>query len=103
VRVPIDNDQGKWRPGLNVSASIVVAETQAPVAVRATALQSVDGQRAVFVPHAGGFAPRAVREGTSDDEFVEITSGLAAGELYVPRNSFLIKAELEKAGAAHEH
>ncbi|MEJ0087373.1 MAG: efflux RND transporter periplasmic adaptor subunit [Pseudomonadota bacterium] len=103
VRVPVDNSSGSWRPGLNLSAEIVVAETLVAVAVQATALQTVDGQRAVFVPHDGGFAPRPVQEGLSDDAFVEITAGLAAGELYVPRDSFLIKAELEKAGAAHEH
>jgi len=103
VRVPVDNAGHRWRPGINVSAGIVIAEVQAPVAVQATALQSVDGQRAVFVPHEGGFAPRAVQVGQSDDEYVEITAGLAAGDLYVARDSFLVKAELEKAGAAHEH
>jgi len=103
VRVPLDNAQRRWRPGLNVSASIVVAEIRAPVAVEAVALQTVDGERAVFVPHEGGFAPRAVQVGHGDEEYVEITAGLAAGEPYVARNSFLVKAELEKAGAAHEH
>jgi membrane fusion protein, heavy metal efflux system len=103
VRVPVENAAGRWRAGINVSANIVVAEVQAPVAVAATALQTVDGRRAVFVPHEGGFAPRAVETGRDDDEYVEIVAGLAAGEPYVARNSFLVKAELEKAGAAHEH
>jgi cobalt-zinc-cadmium efflux system membrane fusion protein len=103
VRVPVENAQRHWRPGINVSASIVVAEIQAPVAIEAIALQNIDGQRAVLVPHEGGFAPRAVQVGRGDDEYVEITAGLAAGEPYVARNSFLVKAELEKAGAAHEH
>ena len=103
VRVPVENSAGRWRAGINVSANIVVADVQAPVAVEATALQTVDGRRAVFVPHDGGFAPRPVETGRGDDEYVEIVAGLAAGEPYVARNSFLVKAELEKAGAAHEH
>lgn len=103
VRAPLSNVDGFWRPGLNVSASIVVAETVAPVAVLATALQTMDGARVLFVPEGAGFAPRVVQTGQSDDEYVEITAGLAAGERYVARESFLVKAELEKAGAAHEH
>jgi cobalt-zinc-cadmium efflux system membrane fusion protein len=103
VRVPVENAQRHWRPGINVSAGIVVAEIQAAVAIEAVALQTIDGRRAVLVPHEGGFAPRAVQVGNGDDEYVEITSGLAAGEHYVARDSFLVKAELEKAGAAHEH
>jgi cobalt-zinc-cadmium efflux system membrane fusion protein len=103
VRVPVANTDGRWRPGLNVAANIVVAETQVDVAVQSTALQTVDGARVVFVPHEGGFTPRAVQTGQSDDEFVEIVSGLAAGERYVATDSFLVKADLEKAGAEHEH
>jgi len=38
-----------------------------------------------------------------DTERSEITSGLEAGERYVADNSFVIKAELGKAEAEHEH
>jgi cobalt-zinc-cadmium efflux system membrane fusion protein len=103
VRVPMVNSDGRWRPGLNVAADIEVSTVQVPVAVHAAALQTVDGVRVVFVPHEGGFAPRPVQTGRGDDEFVEVMTGLAAGESYAAQDSFLIKAELEKAGAAHEH
>jgi len=103
VRALVPNPDGDWRPGLNVTAHIQVEQIEVPVAVEAGALQTVDGERAVFVPHENGFAPRPVQTGRSDDEFVEILAGLAAGEAYVARDSFLVKAELEKAGAEHEH
>lgn len=103
VRALVDNASGAWRPGLNVSASIVIEEAAVAVAVDAHALQTVDGARVVFVPHEGGFAPRVVEVGRTDDEFTEILSGLAAGESHVVTDSFLVKAELEKAGASHEH
>jgi cobalt-zinc-cadmium efflux system membrane fusion protein len=41
--------------------------------------------------------------GRSDANRVEVLGGLAPGELYVVSNSYLIKADIEKSGAAHEH
>jgi cobalt-zinc-cadmium efflux system membrane fusion protein len=35
--------------------------------------------------------------------FVPIYAGLKEGERYVVAGSFVLKAELGKAGAAHEH
>jgi membrane fusion protein, heavy metal efflux system len=103
VRMPVANADGRWRPGLNVAAAIVVAQRLAPLAVRASALQALDGERVVFVPEGAGFAARVVQTGERDDEYVEILSGLAAGERYVARDSFLVKAELGKESAGHEH
>ncbi|MDP2380154.1 MAG: heavy metal resistance protein CzcB, partial [Pseudohongiella sp.] len=39
----------------------------------------------------------------TDGEFVEVLSGLSAGESYVVDNSYLIKADIEKSGAEHAH
>jgi cobalt-zinc-cadmium efflux system membrane fusion protein len=44
-----------------------------------------------------------VRVGVRDTERCEITSGLRVGERYVAENSFVIKAELGKSEAEHEH
>jgi len=41
--------------------------------------------------------------GERDDLYAEVLSGLTAGEIYVSQNSFLIKADLQKSGAGHEH
>lgn len=103
VRVPVDNRSGDWRPGLGVTADIVVAESEAAVAVRSTALQTVDGERVVFVVTETGYEPRPVKTGRGDAAHTEILAGLAAGESYVATDSFVVKAELEKAGAGHEH
>jgi cobalt-zinc-cadmium efflux system membrane fusion protein len=46
---------------------------------------------------------KPVRIGVSDGEYVEILSGLTSGQPYVSENSFLIKADILKSGAAHEH
>ena len=49
------------------------------------------------------FEARPVKLGGSDGQWVEILHGLSSGERYVAHNSFILKAELGKAGATHEH
>jgi cobalt-zinc-cadmium efflux system membrane fusion protein len=44
-----------------------------------------------------------VKIGRRDSERVEILSGLSLGARIVTNNSFLIKADIEKSGAAHDH
>jgi cobalt-zinc-cadmium efflux system membrane fusion protein len=41
--------------------------------------------------------------GRRDTRFVEVLEGLAPGTVYVTENSYLIKADIEKAGASHDH
>jgi membrane fusion protein, heavy metal efflux system len=103
VRAPIDNRDGRWRPGVGLSAEIAVEEIEVPVAVRSTALQTIDGERVVFVVTESGYEPRPVIVGRSDVDQTEIVSGLTAGERYVATDSFVVKAELEKSSAGHEH
>ncbi|MBD2860362.1 HlyD family secretion protein, partial [Spongiibacter sp. KMU-158] len=37
------------------------------------------------------------------DHFYEVVEGLEAGSDYVSQNSYLIKADIEKSEAEHEH
>ena len=41
--------------------------------------------------------------GRRDSSFVEVRSGLTPGTVYVTENSYLIKADIEKSGASHDH
>lgn len=88
-----------WRPGSYVSATIAVDEQPARLIVPRSALQSSAGRTMAFVRTADGFERRAVVVGRSDDEAVEIVSGLAAGERIAVANAFVLKAELGKAEA----
>ena len=49
------------------------------------------------------YEARPVTLGRRDSEWVEIEQGLAPGARYVTANSYLIKADIEKSGAAHDH
>ena len=103
VRVVLDNANRQWTPGLYVAAEVVLSETDVPVAVKSAALQNLDGNRVVFVQKPDGFEPRPLRIGRTDGEVTEVLEGLTAGERYVVANSFVVKSEIEKAGAEHEH
>jgi cobalt-zinc-cadmium efflux system membrane fusion protein len=97
ARVLLPNEQRRWTPGLFVNGAVELSKTTVPVAVAATALQTVDGRSVVFVPVEGGYAARAVKTGRADAALVEVLEGLAAGDDYVAVNSFVVKADLGKA------
>ena len=41
--------------------------------------------------------------GRSDERGIEVLSGLKSGEIYATGNTFLLKADLGKSKAEHEH
>ncbi|GMU76944.1 MAG: hypothetical protein AMXMBFR45_24350 [Gammaproteobacteria bacterium] len=102
ARVLLDNIGRRWAPGLYVTAEVTLSETEVPLAVRNEALQTLEGKSVVFVHGEKGFEPRTLRLGRDDGEHSEVLEGLAVGESYVTRNSFILKAELGKGEAAHE-
>ena len=103
VRVVVDNADGRWRPGLFVTGELVVAESGVAIAVRRSGLQTLEDSTVVFEQIGDDYEARPVTLGRGDDEWVEISAGLEAGARYVTNGSYLIKADIEKSGAAHEH
>ncbi|MHC4645873.1 MAG: efflux RND transporter periplasmic adaptor subunit, partial [Planctomycetota bacterium] len=102
ARVVLDNSAGRLRPGTFVTANVLAEKRNAEVVVSKSILQDVDYKTCVFVQDEHGFEPRAVTIGLSNDEYVEIVAGLRPGEKIVTKNSFRLKAELEKdAGGGH--
>jgi cobalt-zinc-cadmium efflux system membrane fusion protein len=103
TRVVLPNPDGRWRPGLFVTATIAVSDTPVSLLIPKTALQTVDGQPSVFVQTPEGFAPRPVTLGRANETQVEITAGLQAGERYAATETFVLKADLGKGAGAHDH
>ncbi len=111
VRIEVPMTTLALRPGMFAQAEIVLAAAggnqPAPiVAVPDEALQTVEGGPAVFVPVHGEpntFAKRSVKIGTRVGGLIPVTQGLLDGEQFVSSGSFILKAELGKAGAAHVH
>lgn len=103
ARVTLPNPDRSWRPGLFVAVDLVQDETRVPVAVSVDAIQTYRDWKVVFGRFGDFFEARPVELGRSDGKTVEIVSGLAAGTLYAATNSFVLKADLGKAGASHDH
>lgn len=104
ARAVIDNEDRHWRSGMNIRADVVVSEKEAPLAVKTEAIQRMEGKMVVFVAEEGGkFKAQPVETGMGDAEWTEIKSGLISGQRYVAKNSFVVKADIGKAGAEHAH
>ena len=103
ARVDLPNADRQWRPGTFVTASVVFDRQEYPVVVPIDALQRVKSDSVVFVSAGAGFEPRTVTVGRANHARAEIAAGLAPGERYVTRRAVVLKAELGKREAVHEH
>ncbi|MCC6652214.1 MAG: efflux RND transporter periplasmic adaptor subunit [Candidatus Eisenbacteria bacterium] len=103
ARVVLANGNRRWMPGAYVTAHVVTESVLAPVAVPDAALQQVDGRACVFVEDGDGFVARTVTTGRTDGKWTEILSGLKPAERIVVRGSFVLKSELLKSEAGHDH
>jgi cobalt-zinc-cadmium efflux system membrane fusion protein len=103
ARIFLDNPKGSWQPGIAVTGEVVLAEDKVPLAVRNSALQTFRESDVVFAKVADTYEVRMLELGRRDREYTEVLSGLAPGTQYVVRNSYLVKADIEKSGATHDH
>jgi cobalt-zinc-cadmium efflux system membrane fusion protein len=103
ARAAVENNDRGFMPGLFVTGHVQVAEHQAAVAVKQTALQYIENKPVLFVETDKGFEKREVELGYKDDVLVEILFGVLPGDKVVIGNSFVLKSELGKAEAEHVH
>jgi cobalt-zinc-cadmium efflux system membrane fusion protein len=108
VRIEVPNANGQLKPGMFATAVLASSHQtgEAVLTVPDEAVQTIEGGPAVFVPVEGEpntFAKRAVTVGPAVGGFVPVTSGLKEGESVVVSGSFILKAELGKGAAEHEH
>ncbi len=103
ARMVLANPDGIWRPGLPVNVNLVADDVEVAIAVAADAIQTLGNWTVVFGRYDNLLEARPLALGRSDGKFIEVREGLNAGEQYAGSNSFLIKAELGKASASHEH
>ena len=103
ARALLDNADGQWRPGAAVKALVTVEQQPAALVVPASALQTLDGRDVVFVQSGQDYIAHPVVTGKHDALQVEILEGLQPGDPVVVAQSYLVKADIEKAGAGHGH
>ncbi len=102
-RAVVQNKKGYLRPGGYVTVELVLGERKAPIVVEPDAIQNFRDWSVVFVKYGSKLEARPLDLGENDGRRVEVLRGLKAGEQYVQKNSYAVKAEIEKSGAAHSH
>ena len=103
ARAKLSNDLSMLSPGSMAEGRIVIDEFNVDVAVKIDALQILGGRTGVFVKHGNKYEFIPLVVGRKDDSYAEVISGLKPDTEYVTRNSYLIKADIEKSEAEHEH
>ena len=110
VRAKVTTQADALRP--NVLVNVSVSDDQAKIALRIQkkALQQVEGKSVVFVIESEEKGqihlkaqPIEVGVSSQDGQWLEVISGLSEGQKYIADGSFLLKSELEKDEAGHEH
>ena len=99
ARAVVPNAEQRLRPGLFATGRLTLSAKKVAVAVKSSALQTLENRTVVFVRDGEKFEARDVEIGERDPDFVEVTFGVLEGDLYAAKNSFIVKAELAKGGA----
>lgn len=103
VRLVLPNPERRWRPGLPVTLTLETGAREVPVAVARRGLQTLRDWQVVFGRYGELFEARPLTLGVADPDWIEVTAGLHSGERYAAANSYVIKADIGKAGASHDH
>lgn len=103
VRAVLPNPRMKLKPGLFLSGTISLSQKEVPLAVKLDAIQTFRDWNVVYLTDGHVFQAMPVELGRRDGYYVEILSGIDPGARYVSGNSFLIRADIEKSGASHDH
>ncbi|NNP72721.1 efflux transporter periplasmic adaptor subunit [Acinetobacter defluvii] len=108
VRAKVLSQAAELKPNLMVNVLLQQGSAQG-IRIQKSAVQQVEGQNVVFVAATQGknieFSAQPVQLNTelNDPEWVNVLSGLKVGQQYAAQGSFLLKSELEKGEATHEH
>lgn len=103
AHVPLANSERQWTPNQSVEATVTLAEIPVALAIDNRALQDFRDWKVVFIKVGDNYEIRPLELGRTDGKFTEVLSGINAGDIYVVENSYLLKADLEKSGASHDH
>lgn len=93
----------QFRPGMAVEGSITVNRTDIPLAVRTSGLQPFRDFTVVYARVGNTYEVRMLELGRRTPEWTEVLGGLEPGTEYVTDGAFLIRADIDKSGASHDH
>ena len=103
VRIEVDNRKDLLHPGELVEARIAAGSAVKALAVPADAIVLLQNQPTVFLAKGNGaFEPAPVMVGDTRDGWTVITQGLKAGDPYVRKGAFALKARLLRSQLGEE-
>jgi len=103
AHVELPNDDLTWRPGQAVEGVVVIGKSDVPLAVKTEALQRFRDFTVVFARVGDTYEVRMLELGRQTPEWIEVLGGVDPGVEYVAKNAFLIRQDVEKSGASHDH
>jgi cobalt-zinc-cadmium efflux system membrane fusion protein len=103
ARVALEGAGAQLPPGTFVEAEVNVGKHEVPLAVNRMGLQTFRNLPVVYARVGDVYEVRMLELGREAGGWVEVLGGLEPGTEYVTANSHLIKADIEKSGAAHDH
>lgn len=103
AHVELPNTDNKWRPGEAIEGIVTVATKDVPLAVKTKALQRFRDFTVVYARVGETYEVRMLELGQRTPEWTEVLGGIDPGETYVTQNAFLIRQDVEKSGASHDH
>ena len=103
ARVSLDNAKGEFLPGAFVTADVQVSTREVPLAVKTTGLQPFRDFTVVFEQVDTTYEVRMLELGERRANGPKCSAVLSRVRSYVTENSYLIKANVEKSGASHDH
>lgn len=110
VRAKLKQQSAELRPNVMVNVLLADSGTKKALRVQKSAVQSIEGKDSIFIVESEQkgqvhLKAQALKLGqaSSDGQWLEVLSGLEAGQKYISQGSFLLKSELEKDEAGHEH
>lgn len=97
VRTEVPNPDGRLKPEMFATITILTAAEEQALTVPMIAVQKDRGRDLVFVEKgAGRFEPREVTIGIPSGARAQVIKGLSAGERIVTKGAFAIKSEMNK-------
>lgn len=103
ARVQISNESNAFAPGTFIQGEIETGKFEVPLAVKRVGLQPFRDFTVVYARIDDTYEVRMLEMGRQDAEWVEVLGGLEPGTTYVTTNSYILKADVEKSGASHDH
>lgn len=103
MRASVPNRGGRLRPGMALRGKVVINAVNVPLAVRTEALQRFRDFTVVFANYGEDYEVRMLQLGRKSPEWTEVVSGIKPGTPYAAKGAFLIRADVEKSGASHDH